>query len=635
MAKRAKTTEEDEGGAIVSFWLKKIDREEKAHADFRKEGDEAEEDYFDESKTRPKNLFPMFWSNVNTMHSALYSATPVPDVRARNSNANDPAHEFKKEASLAIERSLVFTVDTTDFDGAANRAVDDFLIAGAGVPWVNYEAMTSEVEGPPGADGKPTLIPQIDLQKVSLTRKPWRRFRWEPGVEWEDCDWIAVDHYLSASEIKKQFGQDVPQGGTGSSEKVKPDKTTTDKYASQYLVHEIWHKPNRTKYVIGRDFDKPLEVAEDKLGLEGFFPCPKPLFANLKSREFTPKGDYAWYKEQCDYINILSARIKRLTENIRDVGFYDAQLKELADLNGQPDGTLVPISSLAERIMAASGKGWEAVIAKLPNADKVEVLKVLIEMRETAKQVVYEITGISDIVRGATSASETATAQEIKGQWAGVRLRRRQQEVQRAFRDCFRIMAEIIAEHFEPQQIYLMTGMQLSPQALQLLKTDVGRTFAIDVETDSTIAADEQAERQDVTTLLQTLTEYTNGVLPQVQAGTMPADLAKEMLLMVVGAFKSGRSLEEQVEKLPSTVQQIGQIQQQSQSFQQQLAQCQEQLAACQKQLQQHSAVDDQNETVKTGADAQLKGAQTQLTLVKAQKEAATPIQLQQPPRAP
>ena len=34
--------------------------------------------------------------------------------------------------------------------------------------------------------------------------------------------------------------------------------------------------------------------------------------------------------------------------------------------------------------------------------------------RQECKQVIYEVTGLSDIIRGASNAQETATAQTIK-----------------------------------------------------------------------------------------------------------------------------------------------------------------------------------------------------------------------------
>jgi hypothetical protein len=45
--------------------------------------------------------------------------------------------------------------------------------------------------------------------------------------------------------------------------------------------------------------------------------------------------------------------------------------------------------------------------------------------------MIYEVTGISDIVRGQGNAQETATAQEIKSQWGSLRIRKLQKQIER------------------------------------------------------------------------------------------------------------------------------------------------------------------------------------------------------------
>ncbi len=77
------------------------------------------------------------------------------------------------------------------------------------------------------------------------------------------------------------------------------------------------------------------------------------------------------------------------------------------------------------------------------------------------KQDLYEITGISDIVRGQTSASETATAQQIKGQFATLRLDNNQKDVARFSKDLVVIMTEVIAKHFSLDTIKQVSGVKL------------------------------------------------------------------------------------------------------------------------------------------------------------------------------
>lgn len=630
-----------DGKAIVSYWTGKLEAEQKAHETFRKEAEEAERAYYDDRKDARKNLFPIFWANIQTMHAALYGKTPEPDVRRRHASdyetdPNDPQAQQKalqdassRGVAKALERSLAYVLDTEDFDGAAHRIVDDFLICGLGVPWVQYDATVS-------ADAND--IPQIDLQGVRLVHVAWRRFGWEPGKDWEDCDWVYRDLYLTENELKDQYGVTAPTGGRSQTEAKQT--TTTDKYAPQYRVSEIWYKPARKVYVIGWDFDDPLETRDDALKLEGFYPCPKPLFANLKSKELVPKPDYAFYAHQCEYVNTLTQRIANLTRQIKEVGFYDAQLKELAQMTNASDGDMIPLANLAERIGAAGSSDWQSVLAKLPNDTKVKVVQVLVQMREQAKEQIYEITGISDIVRGASDPQETMGAQVLKSQWGGLRMARRKQEVAMAFRGVFRIMAEIIAEHFTPQQIYLMSGVSLDQGMLMVLRSDIGRTFAIDVETDSTVAADEQAEQGQRLNMLETTTKFMQTILPLVHQGAMPADLAKEMLLTAVASFKYGKSLEDAINKMPGAMQQLQQAQQQIQQGQQQYQQLAKAHQDVQAQLQkaqqadqgikvaeqQRKGFETQIHAGQAQADNQLKGTQAMHEAVLAEKERQTPV---------
>lgn len=598
-------------GALVAYWFKKLGREEKAHEKFRRAAKAAEKAYFDEREDGLRNLFPIFWSNVNTLHSALYQHNPKPDVRPRYT-FEGPQAAIAKQAAQLVERGLTYALDTTDFSTAADQVVDDFLVTALGIPWVEYDAKVKRDEA-----GEPV---EIALQTIRLVHKPWSRFHWEPGKQWTDCDWIACDDYLTASEIKEQFGKEPTGEGTR-----KRERTEADKYATTFRVVSVYHRPKRTVYVVCEDFEDPLEVRRDKLNLQDFYPCPLPLMSNVKSDDLTPKPDYAFYESQCDYINRLTQRIHNITAQLKVAGFYDAQLGELANLANAEDGTLIPVQNLLERLNSAGGTAsFDRVVAHLPLVDKATVLGQLYDLREKAKGEVYEITGISDIVRGVTVASETAAAQNQKGQWAQVRIARRKRQVNDALRGVFRIMAEIMAEHYTPQTWLLTTGIQPDPQVLAALKSDVGRTLLIDVETDSTVAMDDQDEQTQRLTMLKEVTPFLQALLPMTQQGLVPADLTKELLLMATGGFKYGKTLEDVLNGLPGSQQQLQQLQQQAQQAQQQAMQLQQQLQQAQAQIEQlggqkaqMDAAKAQGSIAKDEAQVASTQAQTQLTEVK------------------
>lgn len=462
--------------------------------------------------------------------------------------------------------------------------VADFLIAGCGVPWVEYEASVEKDE-----EGNPA---QISLQQAVLNHVPWKRFHWEPGKDWEDVDWVARDHYLTKKEVAEQFGREPDTEGRGG------EKPGSDKYATCYRVTEIWYRPKRQIYVIGWDFDEPLEVRPDALNLEGFYPCPRPMMANVGSSELVPMPDHKFFASSYAYINRLTQRIHNITGQVKAAGFYDGQLTELAALQGVEDGTYLPVSNLAERLAATGVADFNKVIATLPLKEKVEVLRELQELLSVEKAKLDEMSGISDIVRGTTDPNETASAQQIKSNWASLRLARKTGEVSRCLRDVFRIMAEIMAEHFTPQTLYLMSGMQPDPQVLQFIKSDIGRALAIDVETDSTVAMEDEAEKAQRIEFLNYVTPFLEKLLPAIQQGMLPADLGKALLLFAVRSFKHGRALEDAIEASPDTMAQLGQLQQQ-------LQQATQQAQQAQAQLQQMDAQQQQADGMKAGAAMQ------------------------------
>jgi hypothetical protein len=80
-------------------------------------------------------------------------------------------------------------------------------------------------------------------------------------------------------------------------------------------------------------------------------------------------------------------------------------------------------------------------------------LQACFEARKQLISDVYQITGISDIVRGDTDPHETKGAQQLKSQWGSIRLRDRQKEIARFARDLARIMGEVIADKFQPDTL--------------------------------------------------------------------------------------------------------------------------------------------------------------------------------------
>jgi hypothetical protein len=203
--------------------------------------------------------------------------------------------------------------------------------------------------------------------------------------------------------------------------------------------------------------------------------------------------------------------------------------------------------------MAFSEKGGlKGAIDLLPLDTLANALLQCYRARQEIKQQIYEITGLSDILRGASVASETATAQQIKGQFASLRLRSMQEEVALFASDLIRLKAQIICTKFQPQTIIQYAAasqmqpvdQQMIPQALQLLKDKPLRNFRIEVAADSLVQLDETAMKRERTEFIGAFAGFLQQAMPVAQATPEMTPVLMEIMKFGISAFKSSQELE-------------------------------------------------------------------------------------------
>lgn len=543
--------------------------------------------------------------------------------------------------ATCLERAISYTIDTTQFDRDAHLVVNDFLITGLGIAKVELQTETKEIPVISPAtmqpmldeDGKPVKTQQITEQKVHLRHFHWSQFRWDPCKDWRSCNWVCFDHYMTKDDIEDEFEVDLPESSgstTNFAGSNKGDSVTgirppqMDKADGTFTVHEIWDKRTETRLYITEGYDKVLRKEDDPLELEDFFPCPCPMLANCSGRELLPSPDFWTYQSLVKQADELADRVMQLTKQVKDISFYDQAFGELKKKNEYPDGTMISVQNLLAKLRSVDGKAEaDAVILQLPMEEKVAVLTQLNQQLEIVKQRIYEFNGIADIQRGVSNPDETATAQRIKDQWADIRTGQRVQVVALFFRDIFRLMSNVISNKFVAHQIEAMTGMMLSDTQLGTLRSDLASCYAVDVESDSTMVANDAMDQEQLGTFLQALVPLLEQLVPAVNQGAFPADIAKEIFVMVCDTFKSGRQLNQAVEELPSTLQQLQQMNQTIQSTQQQLQQTQQQNQQLTTQVQQFNQQEQARKDSTAQADNTQKYASAQKTTVDAQKTAS------------
>jgi hypothetical protein len=383
---------------------------------------------------------------------------------------------------------------------------------------------------------------------------------------------------MTREELEDNYGKDkakeIPLNYT--EEGVKVTKDDDDK--ARALIYEIFDKKNRKNIEFADGHNEILTTVDDPMGLEGYYPFPKPLLATTKNGKLIPIPDFVFYQDQADELDRVTERISVLTEQLKYRGLYDASFKDLQRIESADDGDFIPVDDF-QAIVGASGQGdIHKVLAIVPTDQLRAMLIDLYQSREQIKQTIYEITGIADIMRGSTAASETLGAQQLKTQFGSMRMGKRQRRVATFIRDIIRIKVEVMVENFQPQTLEMMTGVEMTPEVYQILTNDLMRSFRIDIETDSTIAEDAQTEKQNRIEFVTAITGFIEKVGPQVQAGMIPPQVATELLGFAVRGFKVGRTLEDTIDEMsqqkgdddPQMQQMTQAIQQKTQELEQQ-----------------------------------------------------------------
>jgi hypothetical protein len=540
--------------------------------------------YRDDSRGQGGNeaaRFNILWSNVQTLTPAVYAKLPKADI-SRRFGDNDPVGRV---ASQLLERAIDFEIEHyPDFRSTMKYDVEDRFLGGRGTAWVRYEphvapigieddgvSITSAIEQ---GEGAPPNLEQIEYECAPVDYIHWRDFGHSQARTWEEvtCVWRWV--YMNREALAERFGDEMAR-------KIPLDQgpeplnayNEAKRTYNRAKICELWDKETQKVYWFCKGMPQMIDVRDDPLGIEGFFPCPKPLYATTTSDTLVPVPDFLLYQDQAMELDILSDRIDGLVKALRVRGVYDSSQPALQRLMTEGDNNaLIPV----DKWMAFSEKGGlKGSIDLLPLDTLANALIQCYRAREDIKSQIYEITGISDIIRGTSFASETATAQQIKGQYAGLRLRSMQEDVALFASELIRLKAQVMCLHYQPQTILAYAAaqqmtpadQQLIPQALELLKDKPLRNFRVDIAADSLVMLDENQNKQDRMQFLQAFGGFLAQALPVGQASPQMVPMMMELLRFGMQAFKAARPIEGQID---ATLQQLQQAAMQQQNPEQQ-----------------------------------------------------------------
>ncbi len=596
-----------EAKSAKEWWLL-IERSRKAgYSDYDTRCDKVEKQYADAerlSKTTRSAEFQIFWANIQVLAPSIYSRPPVPVVTPRF-KIRKP---LQTTAAELLERDVTVTFETEDIDSVMRLVRDDLAINSRGVAWVRYEAYERE---------KGKLEEKICPEWLSR-----KDFLHDPARTWKEVDWVARCAWLTRAEARKRFSKSSGDAYQRASYAKRKDQSDRDDGRLKAAFWELWTKSQNKVVWISENVEVLLDEGEPHLKLENFFPCPRPAYGTIERNSLLPVPDYSYYQDQLAEINDLTKRISGLSDSLALKGFYPSGAGELgaaiqAALQASNDRqVLVGVSNWN---MLGNGSAKDAIVW-LPLDMVATTLTQLVGLRKQLIEDVYQISGLSDIMRGSTNPNETLGAQQLKSQYGSVRVRDRQEELVRLARDLTRIVAEIMAENYQPETLNEMSQMELptdqdiqgqiagieqqkqamfaeleqaaqSPeftsqppeqqkqameqvqqqlqeqiapldaqiaelqatvtidQVVGLLRDQRVRPFVLDIETDSTIAPDENADKERANEFLTSIGGLLGQVMPLLQADPSAAPLVSETLKYASGRYRVGREMTMAIEK--------------------------------------------------------------------------------------
>jgi len=602
--------------------------------------------------------FNILWSNVQTLIPAVYAKLPKADV-SRRFGDNDPVGRV---AAQLVERAIDFEIEHyPDFRSTMKYDVEDRFLGGRGTAWVRYEphvapigveddgvSITSAIEQ---GEGAPPPLEEIEYERAPVDYVHWKDFGHSQGRTWEEVGQVWRWVYMTREALVERFGEEMArQIPTDQGPETLNAYRDSKRQYNLAKICELWDKETLKVYWLSKGMSHFIDVRDDPLNFEGFFPCPKPLYATTTSDNLVPVPDFVLYQDQAMELDILSDRIDGLVKALRVRGVYDASQPALQRLMTEGDNNaLIPVDKWA----AFSEKGGlKGSVDLLPLDTIAQALIQCYQARADIKGQIYEITGISDIIRGQSAASETATAQQIKGQYAGLRLRSMQEDVALFATEVIRLKAQVMCMRYQPQTILAYSAAEqmsdadkaLIPQALQLIRDKPLRNFRIDIAADSLVQIDEVQEKQDRLQFLQAFGGFLQQALPVGQASPELVPVMMDLLKYGVQAFKAARPLEGTIDAATEQLKQIAAQPRENPAAQQAQMEAQAEQAKSQMlmqieqaKLQQSAQVealkaqnDQQLEQMKQQFEAQLAqqkiAAEQQMAKYKADLDAATKV---------
>jgi len=541
-------------------WSAEMAAAETAFSKFLKQGSKTNDRFLGKGRENGFNL-NLYHSNITTVQSMMFGKLPDVSLSRKNADADD---DVARVAGMMLRRMLNGDIGKPNdqYSTTLRKCLQDRLIPGSGSARVRYEFDEEEIQVAPVIDqmSGTEIEPARTESRITNERAPidyvhWRDRRWSPVRTWEEVRWDAYRTLMTRDQMKKRFGDELGDkipltAQTGKTETPEANDPKQDAFM-RGEVWEIWCKEDEKVYWWCKGMHEILDVKEDPLGLTGFFPSPRPMVANVTTTAFMPIPDYIMAQDSYNEIENLETRISKITEAIKVVGVYDTTAEGVKRMMSEGmENDLIPVDNWA---LFAERGGLVGAVQWMPIADIAAVLGNLIARRNDAKSMLYEITGISDIMRGAqqSGGAVTATERSLEARFASVRIQAMQDEFAKYATDLIRLRAEVVSKHFQPESIIEQSNIQFLPAdqqyiqpAIDLIKDTQALIWRLEVKPESVAMVDYAQLKQERTEYITALATFLQSAAPLVEMDKSATPILLEMLKWGLAGFKGSDEVE-------------------------------------------------------------------------------------------
>lgn len=550
------------------------------------------------NSVRRKARYPAWYSIFKIRQPLLLSRIGIPIGKDTTQDGNDI---IGQTAALIKERLAINLVKEFDFFDFLACCRDDFLATNFGFGRAYYEAKEVKekvkkrvTEVPPEEEGgtpayydeegnevdsillkiddegffiETKEVTDVTEERVYLEHVLYKNVYVDPTIRrwnWNRIKQIAFEERYSEAEFRKIFGKEalknLPKNNDdGTGKDFRRNLITVYEYWDLYEKQCAWVAEEGEDLIYPKDY-VPSDDSEEKLNglynLTRFYPVPTPLISNQSTYEFWPITEYYQLSDVIDDIHTIFSRIVQCTRAIRARVLFDNNVEGLKEaLNEAAEGDAIGVTNLSQSLVN-SGGSLDGVVQYVPIEKLIESIQQLYQSLEQRLNVLYKLTGTSDLLQGLITdpTQRTFGERQMTEKYALNQLAEPQRRMQEFVRDCYELLCEMAIKNFKDESLdrYMMPetlqpdNQQVYNQARELLKNNHKR-FRIELETDSTIALNEEFDKQVRLELTQALTsglEKTAQIAQQSPELVVPELHALKYLIQ---GFRQGKLFQTEI----------------------------------------------------------------------------------------